>query len=135
MTPGTPLCVPVFLYTRPVSSPATDHVEPQRYRVRVFVDFWNYTLSLRDIDADFRTDWSRLGPVLSRAATQLVAAGGTGEYQGLNFYGSYDPNRDKDRKLFRWATTKVSSFPGVSVSIVPRQQKRSPPSCPHATTR
>ena len=107
-----------------------DHVNLQRFRVRVFVDFWNYTLSMRQVDADFRTDWSTLGPVLSRAATALVTATGTGEYQGLNFYGSYDPNREKDRKLLRWATTKVSSFPGVSVSIVPRQKKRSPPSCP-----
>ena len=98
--------------------------------VRVFVDFWNYTLSMRGVDEDFRTDWSSLGPVLSRAATELVTAAGTGEYQGLNFYGSYDPNREKDRKLLRWATTKVSSFPGVSVSIVPRQRKRSPPRCP-----
>ena len=35
-----------------------------------------------DVDADFRTDWSMLGPVLSRAATELVTAMGTGEYQG-----------------------------------------------------
>ena len=110
--------------------PTDEHASHQRHRVRVFVDFWNYTLSLRDVDVDFRTDWSMLGPVLSRAAAQLVTAGGTDEYQGLNFYGSYDPNRDKDRKLYRWATTKVSSFPGVSVSIVPRQQKRSSPNCP-----
>lgn len=106
------------------------YVDPQRCRVRVFVDFWNYTLSLQSIDVDFRTDWSRLGPVLSRAAAELVAADDRGEYQGLNFYGSYDPNKEKDRKLVRWATNKVSSFPGVSVSMVPRQRKHSPPSCP-----
>ena len=34
--------------------------------------------------------------------------------QGLNFYGCYDPNREKDRKLFRWATTKVSKKLGFS---------------------
>lgn len=28
------------------------------------------------------------------------------------------------------ATTRVSTFPGVSVSIVPRQKKRSAPHCP-----
>ena len=40
-----------------------DHSNLQRYRVRVFVDFWNYTLSMRQVDTDFRTDWSTLGPV------------------------------------------------------------------------
>ena len=30
-------------------------------RVRVFVDFWNYTLSMRDADEPFRTDWSNSG--------------------------------------------------------------------------
>ena len=60
----------------------------------MFVDFWNYTLSTRDVDAAFRTDWSKLGPVLSRAAAAVVDAAATGEYQGLNFYGSHDPARD-----------------------------------------
>ena len=43
-----------------------------RHRVRVFVDFWNYTLHMKSVDQPFRTDWSKLGPVLSRAATEVV---------------------------------------------------------------
>ena len=101
-----------------------------RHRVRVFVDFWNYTLSMRDADESFSTDWSRLGPVLSRAAVAVVDAASAGEYQGLNVYGSYDPASEADRRLHRWATRVVDTFPGVSVSIVPRQRKRSPPVCP-----
>jgi len=107
-----------------------DLIRNPRHRVRVFVDFWNYTLSMRDADAAFRTDWSKLGQVLSRAAASIVDPAATGEYQGLNFYGSYDPASEADRKLHRWATTVVDTFPGVSVSIVPRQRKRSPPACP-----
>ena len=110
--------------------PGADPIHGPRHRVRVFVDFWNYTLSMRDADEAFRTDWARLGPVLSHAAAAVVDAAATGEYQGLNFYGSYDPTSDADRKLHRWATTVVDTFPGVSVSVVPRQRKRSPPSCP-----
>ena len=67
---------------------------------------------------------------MSHAAAAVVDAAVTGEYQGLNFYGSYDQTSDADRKLHRWATTVVDTFPGVSVSIVPRQKKRSLPSCP-----
>ena len=102
----------------------------QRYRARVFVDFWNFTLSMRDVDANFRTDSAKLGPVLAAMAVDRIDNRIPREYQGLNFYGSYDPASNADRNLFRWATTKVDTFPGVSVSIVRRQKKRSPPRCP-----
>jgi hypothetical protein len=29
-----------------------------RLRVRIFVDFWNFSLSLRDKDDNFRADWN-----------------------------------------------------------------------------
>ena len=120
------MCVPVFLrYTRML-----DDSPQRRHRVRVFVDFWNYTLFMRSVDERFRTDWSKLGPALSHAAVAKVDTTATGEYQGLNFYGSYDPASVGDRKLHRWATTVVDTFPGVTVSIAPRQKKRSPPVCP-----
>lgn len=110
--------------------PGDDPVHGPRHRVRVFVDFWNYTLAMRDIDGSFRTDWAKLGPALSHAAAALVGVAQTHEYQGLNFYGSHDPASEKDRRLCRWAETVVARFPGVTVSIVPRQKKRSPPTCP-----
>lgn len=106
---------------------AEEKEQGQRYRVRVFVDFWNYTLSMQRTDNEFRTDWKQLGPSLAKAATEAVNSGAVGEYQGLNFYGSYGEN---EKKLHRWATTVVDTFPGVNVSIVPRQKKRSPPKCP-----
>ena len=110
--------------------PGDQPIQGTRHRVRVFVDFWNYTLSMRDVDRGFLTDWAVLGPVLSRRAVAVVDASATPEYQGLNFYGSYDPANERDSRLRRWATTVVDRFPGVSVSIVPRQKKRSPPKCP-----
>ena len=36
--------------------PPDDQIHSPRYRCRVFVDFWNYTLSMRDVDEDFRTE-------------------------------------------------------------------------------
>lgn len=105
-------------------------VTPQRYRVRIFVDFWNFTLLMRDIEQDFSTDWKKLGPVLTRVATETVSDEAIGEYQGLNFYVSYDPASENDKKMYQWVTTVVSTFPGVNVSIVPRQKRRSLPRCP-----
>lgn len=85
---------------------------------------------MRNAHTEFSTDWAKLGPNLSRAAAAVVDTTTTGQYQGLNFYGSHDPASDADRRLHSWATTVVDRFPGVNVSIVPRQRKRSPPKCP-----
>lgn len=110
--------------------PVQEQASNRSTRVRVFVDFWNFTLSMRDVDSRFRTDWSTLGLALAQAAGQRVDANSPIVYQGLNFYGSYDQSKSQDRKLHQWATNVVDRFPGVSVSIVPRQRKRSPPQCP-----
>lgn len=99
-----------------------------RNRVKVFVDFWNFSLSMRELDRNFRTDWKLIGKVLAQAAIEVVDNQAIAEHQGLNFYGSYDPNRDA--KLLKWATTVLDIFAGVNVSMVPRQRKRSPPVCP-----
>ena len=117
-TPGTPLGVPFLVLDGELNAD-----EPARGR-------GNYELSMQRIDAEFRTDWSRMGPVLSREAIRSVDLHATEQYQGLNFYGSFNPDREGDRNLHRWATTVVNTFPGVSVSMVPRQKRRSPPSCP-----
>ena len=101
-----------------------------RYRVRVFVDFWNYTLLMKDVDGSHRTDWSKIGPVLAQAAAVIVGSEGVSEYQGLNFYGSYNPSTEPGRNLHGWAKNVVGTFPGVSVSMVPRKKKKSPPVCP-----
>ena len=74
--------------------------------------FWNYTLSVRDVDADFRTDWSRLGRCWRPAAVDRVNPQVPCEYQGLNFNGSYDPASEGDRRLYRWATTKGGHVSG-----------------------
>lgn len=101
-----------------------------RVRVRVFVDFWNYELSMKDVDAAFQTDWRSLGPVLVDEAARVVGSPGMPEFQGMNVYGSYDEKNPNDERLKRWATTVLDTFPGVHVSLVPRQKKRSGPKCP-----
>ena len=96
----------------------------------MFVDFWNYTLSMRAVDEAHQSDWRKLGPVLADEAANEVLGSRDGEYQGMNFFGSYNPATEKN--LHRWATTVVDTFPGVQVSMVPRQKKRSPPRALHA---
>ena len=130
LDPRDASCVPVFFLGRPDHMADANQLADARHRVRVFIDFWNYTLHMKSVDDPFRTDWSKLGRVLSHATAEVVDPTATGEYQGLNFYGSYNPASETDRKLHRWATGVVDTFPGVRVSIAPRQRKRSPPACP-----
>jgi uncharacterized LabA/DUF88 family protein len=48
----------------------------------------------------------------------------------MNIYGSYDDRSGKDAGLKKWALTVLDTFPGVQVSMVQRQKKRSGPKCP-----
>lgn len=83
-------------------------------RVRVFVDFWNYELSMKAVEPGFRTDWRALGPGLVSEAARVINAVGRSDYQGMNVYGSYDDGNPNDRGLRRWATTGARHFSGCA---------------------
>lgn len=109
---------------------ATRVPAPLRYRGRVFVDFWNYELSMKKMDENFLTDWRVLGRVLVEEAVSLVEPNAIPEYQGMNVYGSYDSSNQNDNKLRHWMTNTLDKFPGVNVNLTARQKKKSGPKCP-----
>ena len=45
--------------------------QPQ-LRVRIFVDFWNFSLSLRRENNAFMVDWRPVGPLFTNEAAKLV---------------------------------------------------------------
>ena len=45
------------------------------YRFFTFVDFWNYTLSMKNHDETFKTDWKKFPKILTREAGNLVDSG------------------------------------------------------------
>ncbi|MFP3944622.1 MAG: NYN domain-containing protein [Alphaproteobacteria bacterium] len=100
-----------------------------RCRTRVFVDFWNYELSTRNVETNFRTDWTKIGMELAREANTLVNSNAQLEYQGVNVYSSYAPN-PQGRKHRHWAETVLDRFAGVHVYTIERQRRRSGPKCP-----
>lgn len=100
-----------------------------QYRVRVFVDFWNYTLAMKRVDPSFRTAWRKFGPAVALAAAQAIGPNVQHAYQGMSIQGSYDPSRDQ--KLINWVKTGLNGYPGVSASFAERHRKRQPPTCPH----
>ena len=101
-----------------------------RVRIRIFVDFWNFQLSVNNTDRTMKIDWQQLGPVIAREALDVVDNSAALSYQGMNVYGSYDPESEKDQRLHYWATNVLNRFAGVQVSMLQRQRKRNAPVCP-----
>jgi hypothetical protein len=108
---------------------------PSDYRVHTFVDFWNYTLSMKETDESFSTDWKALPKILTREAIALIDPTAQAIYAGMNVYGSYDKAKEKDKGFHRWATITLDTFPGVNAHFKPRTKKKSFPSCPHCQSK
>lgn len=65
-------------------------------RVRIFVDFWNFSLCLRRQDDAFRVDWKPVAPTLLAETGKLL--GMTVSFEAMHVYGSYDPGKPADVK-------------------------------------
>ena len=107
---------------------------PHPVRVRIFVDFWNFSLAVRGLDPTLLIDWRKLGPVLAAEAGALVDPARPALYEGLHVYGSFDPGKSGDAKLRNWFTNTLDKMPGVNVVALARQRKRGYPRCPHCQT-
>ncbi len=119
------------------TKPATVHSPP---RIRVFVDYWNFQLSLNEVEAKkigaskeatrFRIDWKQVGPWLAHRAAQLVGLDDSAySFDGVIIYSSYNPKTETDRGFHRWMTTWLDRQPGISVECRERRRK-APPRCP-----
>lgn len=98
-------------------------------RVRIFVDYWNFSLAVGRWRNGFRLDWNSLGPWLTRKAQEKV--GVPCSYEGMEVYMSYDPAKpDADGRLKKWAKSTLDRFSGVRVTLLERKAKR-PPKCGH----
>ena len=96
-------------------------------RIRIFVDFWNFNLTLRSIDSSFLTDWTKIPALLTQSAQKLL--GVPCVYEAMHVYGSYDGTKSNDTKLKNWFSNTQDKMPGVPV-MLERQRKRSFPKCP-----
>lgn len=99
-------------------------------RVRIFVDFWNFSLSLRSEENGFFVDWRPLGELLAKEAAEIVNKGASFSYEAMHVYGSYDRTKPNDTKFRNWFTGTLDQMPGVHAVILERQKKRGFPKCP-----
>lgn len=105
-----------------------------RLRIRIFVDFWNFSLELRNRNSSFMTDWTKIGPLFTHEAAALIDGGAAPVYEAMHVYGSFDPNKPNDAKLKNWFTNKLDKMPGIHVALLERQRKRNSPKCPSCQT-
>lgn len=115
---------------QPLATVAVTTTAVPRLRMRIFVDFWNFSLAVRSQDQAFRIDWKKLGPLLTAEAAALVDNHSLPSFEGLHVYGSFDPAKAHDGKLRHWFTNVLDKMPGVHVTLLERQQKRGYPKCP-----
>jgi uncharacterized LabA/DUF88 family protein len=109
-------------------------------RIKVFVDYWNFQLSLNSLEAadrkldDYRfpIDWQKLGNWLARNSCTVVGIDPVHHtYEGVIIYSSFNPRTAEGKKFRAWATNWLDRQPGVDVKCFERVAKGLPkcPSC------
>lgn len=103
--------------------------QASQLRCRVFLDFWNFQLSMNStFGRGYKIDWKGLGPWISNQANGLLSGVGVAQYEGLHVYLSHGQT-PKGAGLKNWATNVLDRFPGVTVTLKERKPKN-PPRCP-----
>jgi uncharacterized LabA/DUF88 family protein len=98
-------------------------------RIRVFVDYWNFQLTLNEKEASLRGgaayrcqgDWCGLGKWLSDKGRIIIGASQM-DFGGCHIYASYDT----DQKFYNWMTTTLNRKPGIIVKCFKRSIKSLP---------
>lgn len=98
-------------------------------KTRIFIDFWNFQLSLNNSTSNkYRLYWKSIPPwLVSQAESQI---GQKLTFEGTTVYISFNPNTQSGKKLRDFAINVLDRFPGISVILVERKP-RNPPVCPH----
>jgi len=121
----------------------------QSTRIHVFVDFWNFQLTLNEREAaarglpthKFEIKWADLGPWLAAQAANTMKIA-SHSFEGMSIYASHDPR--SDGKFFNWINNWLSKQPGVHVECRERKPKGSSKcsechkaidDCPHCKKR
>ncbi len=94
--------------------------------VRVFVDYWNFQLTLNEREAAFRNvdtfkfpiNWFSLGKWLADKARIMIEASQI-SYGGCHIYASYNT----DQKFYSWMMNILNRQPGVIAQCIKRSPK------------
>lgn len=119
-------------------------------RVRVFVDYWNFQLTLNEIEAAqkglqdvrYSVDWVKLGRWLADKACQAAAIPANEmSFEGVGIYASYNPKTEEGQRFKKWFNTFLNRQAGIDAICLERKSKALPKCpvchkvithCPHA---
>ncbi len=97
------------------------------YRVRLFVDFWNFQLQWNEhLTKEKRCDWARLPAELVAQAHAAVTNAGIAQALQLEetrVYASYNPSREEDVGLKRWLNDFLDVQASFRVFVTERKDK------------
>lgn len=96
--------------------------EKKMERVRIFIDFWNFILGIKEYNSNYRVDWNKLPSILVAEAAEQGAA----SYEGSCVYASINPRSPKDRGLKDFLSNTVNRMPGYEIKIFERKPKKAP---------
>ncbi len=93
-------------------------------RLRIFVDFWNFSLNWNDRAGGAKPDWTKLPLILKDEADKVLKAGGLGSLvlEETCVYASYEPGREGSLK--NWLHNFLDRQPGFRVFTVERHWKK-----------
>ncbi len=93
-------------------------------KLRIFIDFWNFSLNWNDRSGAAQCDWSRLPLILTQQAQSLLTQAGLGtiSLEETRVYASYEPGREM--KLKGWLHNFLDKQPGIRVFAVERHWKK-----------
>ncbi len=84
-------------------------------RVRIFIDFWNFTINFNQRAGSVKCDWTKLPLQLMGEAQRILTTQSLGSLslEETRVYASYEPGRQD--KLRGWLTNFLDKQPGVRV--------------------
>jgi hypothetical protein len=89
-------------------------------KLRLFVDFWNFQLSVNDLAGkDYRVEWKKLSPWLLGEARTLIDP--SLSFEETRVYLSFNPRRTEDKGLRDWANNTLDRFPDIHVLRLERR--------------
>jgi uncharacterized LabA/DUF88 family protein len=103
------------------------------YRVRLFVDFWNFQLGWNEhLTPAKQCDWPRVPVCFVAEAQAAISGAGVEERLQLEetrVYASYNPGRAEDTKLKGWLSNFLDRQPSFRVFAAERKDKRATVHC------
>jgi uncharacterized LabA/DUF88 family protein len=82
------------------------------------MDFWNFSLNMRDYNPSYRVDFDKLSTFLTQNASDPP---GSGTYEGTIVYASVDPKKPEDKPLKDFLLNTLSRKVGYQVKLFERK--------------